>query len=269
MRLLFILLITAFAVQKGFYYFLKQHHEYNSRRMREMKAKLETPLVAPAELEALILEEEQQELQIEQEIWNCVTLRLGGNISPSLAYKHEYWRLIACFFLHENFFHLLFNLLIINCYLSSLQLKGTELAPFFLLTVVGGNLTSALMYPEFLKIGSSVLTFVLTTLSVTENWRKWRIEKVIDLGMMVFLVFSFQNPRLDNALHYFGIASTLLFVYCRRKNRVWLFYCLIGAYLFFALLLMKAKGVTEEERFAVDLNYGCSGIWNPSTNEIR
>ena len=262
-KILLASIISVYLLQSTIFYLIRSGYD------QEHGTNQASGLITVDDLKKVLLEEESTRGEAHQELWNCVTLYLGGNISPSLTEKREYWRLISCFFLHENFFHLAFNALIIYCYFCILRIRYQEFIPFLLLTVVSGNLTSALVYPDFLKIGSSVLTFVLFTFNLAQNWKIWHAEKVIDVCMVLFLVFSVGNGRLDNAVHYFGVVSSAGFIYAKKKARLYLYYLLAVAYLAFVAFCVHTRSVTQEEQFAVELDYGCSYVWNKFQETIK
>lgn len=260
-------IVTVYLLQNTIFYLIRSSYD---RENRSSQAVIQSNgLITVQDLKNSLLEEESARREAHQELWNCVTLYLGGNISPSLTQKQEYWRLISCFFLHENFFHLVFNALIIYCYFCTLNIRQQEFIPFLILTVINGNLTSALVYPDFLKIGSSVLTFILFTFNLAQNWKIWQAEKVIDACMVLFLVFSVGNGRLDNAVHYFGVVSSLGFIYAKKKDQLMLYYSLTVAYLVFIAFCVHNRSVTQEEQFAVELDYGCSYVWNKFQEAIN
>lgn len=85
------------------------------------------------------------------DIWNCVSVNMGCNITPSLKYKFQYFRLISSVFLHDSIFHLIFNILFIVLYFP----KKNNTSFQFFSTILILNLISALKFPNNVKIGSS------------------------------------------------------------------------------------------------------------------
>jgi membrane associated rhomboid family serine protease len=266
-KILLASIVLVYILQNSIFYYVKS--SYDRETQPAQAAAQANGLITLQDLKGVLLEEEASRREAHQELWNCVTLYLGGNISPSLTQKQEYWRLISCFFLHENFFHMIFNALIIYSYFCTLNIKQNEFVPFLILTVINGNLTSALAYPDFLKIGSSVLTFVLFTFNLAQNWKVWQAEKAIDICMVLFLVFSIGNGRLDNAVHYFGVLSSLGFIYAKRKNQLTLYYFLAAVYFAGVATCLLKRSITQEEQFAVELDYGCSYVWNKFQEAIN
>lgn len=135
-----------------------------------------------------------KEIQMKSELWNCVSLQLGANIGPSIRYRGEYWRIFACFFLHENVCHLLLNILMILYYDKCIQKKrDAKFYLFLVLSLLNANLTSNFFTPNFLKLGSSFLSSLLLTLSFLQNFNQRNTQFYVDLLLLGFLFYGTLN----------------------------------------------------------------------------
>ena len=193
------------------------------------------------------------------ELWNCINLNLGANIGPSLLYKFEYWRVIFCFFLHENAQHLLLNIIIILYYSQTIKISFKQkFYQVFILASINANLTSILLEPNFLKIGSSFLSTVLITLSFLENFGNFKTQFFVDILMMVLIFLGVFNENIDNVVHLFGVGFSLVYWMFLRKKRDLnvLLFILIGYMALAVAFLQVQKGDLKEE-IVVGMNYGC------------
>lgn len=137
---------------------------------------------------------------------------MGANIGPSIQYKGEYWRIFVCFFLHENTCHLLLNILMIVYYDTVIKRKRTYVFySFLLLSLVNANLTSNLVSPNFLKLGSSLLSSILLTLSFLESFDEKNLQFWIDVALLSLVFYGTLNKGIDNTVHLFGVGSSFLF----------------------------------------------------------
>lgn len=206
--------------------------------------------------------------QAELELWNCVSLFYGANITPSLSHKREFWRLLTCFFLHETFLHFAINALIIVSYSQFMRLDDATLVTLTVPGVVLGNLLSALLYPDFLKLGASLLTFVLCGLSIAQQRKFYTQETALNGAMVTFLMFSASSGRLDHSAHIFGLAYGFIYAVCRRADRAKYFWlgCL-AAFLGLCYAFSRIPDVPEN-RFAAELDYGCSFVYESLTGGL-
>lgn len=201
----------------------------------------------------------QKEKEIKNELWNCVTLKLGGNIGPSVKYKNEYWRIFFCFFLHENFSHLFLNVLMIMYYRNSiLKIDKKNFYVFLLISIFNANLTSNLISPNFLKIGSSFLSSLFLMFSFLNNFGKIDRKFLIDSFLMGFLLMNIFNNSVDNTVHMFGLISSFIFwIFLKRKISFMYFYVFSIMYSLIILFWINNSSTIQDEEFVVQLNYGC------------
>ena len=153
-----------------------------------------------------------KEKEMKNELWNCVSLSFGANIGPSLKYKYEFWRIFTCFFIHENFHHLLLNIIIILFYNSNYsKIDRKKFYLFLFFNILNANLTSNILNPNFLKIGSSLLSSIFITLSFLENLEKKNLQFCIDSILLAFIFFGIFNSKIDNIVHFFGVFTSVVF----------------------------------------------------------
>jgi membrane associated rhomboid family serine protease len=200
-----------------------------------------------------------KEKQMQSELWNCVSLTFGANIGPSLKYKYEFWRIFTCFFIHENFHHLVFNAIIILFYNSNFSQKHKNKFYLFLFfNILNANLTSNILNPNFLKIGSSLLSSIFITLSFLENHQKKNFQFFIDLFLFSFIILGVFNSSVDNIVHFFGI-FTSLFYWSLKDKKYFIRFYLLGSFLYSLVFLFLIFGSKyyKDDLIVVDLNYGC------------
>ena len=89
--------------------------------------------------------------QEKEDIWNCTSLNLGCNITPSIKHNHEYFRLISSVFLHDSLFHLTVNVIFSLLYYP----RDKFLIGQFFCVILLLNLFSAFKFPNNVKIGFS------------------------------------------------------------------------------------------------------------------
>lgn len=199
------------------------------------------------------------------ELWNCVNLFMGASITPSLTYRSEYWRLFTCFFLHENFLHFAINVLIILSYSQTLKIDEKQVALLFVPAVILGHLLGAIFYPDFLKIGASVLSFVLCGLSIGSQQKFYSQETAMNAALVFFLLFSTSSGSLDHSAHVFGLAYGLLFALCHRYRFERLFWlATIVTLIGFSFVFSQLPDIPEN-KFAVELDYGCGFVYESLT----
>jgi membrane associated rhomboid family serine protease len=86
-----------------------------------------------------------------------VLFRYGAIYSGALA-RHEYWRLVACAFLHISMIHILANMACLVWWGGPLERRvgTTYFLLIYLASVIGGSLTSVLTTPgSYLGVGAS------------------------------------------------------------------------------------------------------------------
>ena len=264
LKLISILLIM-YAVQNSIYYISISSKNFSKKKNFENFSNfkknlfLEEKLEKSEKFEKKNFLEEKFEKEKKNELWNCVTLKLGGNIGPSVKYKNEYWRILLCFFLHENSSHLFLNVLMIFYYRNSILKKEKKNFYFFLLiSIFNANLTSNLFYPNFLKIGSSFLSSVFLMLNFLKNFGKKNFEFFLDFFLLCFLVANIMNSSVDNTVHFFGLFSSFIFwIFLEKKINFFYFYCFSTFYALIVLLWINFSEFEQNEQFVAQVNYGC------------
>ena len=226
-----------------------------------LKSSESKDIVLRNEMEEIRNLDTQTETTNNNEIWMCVNYFMGGNITPAIVYKREFWRLFTAFFLHENIFHFLFNILIILTYLKDPEIEENQIMTIFLPVLLNANLFSSLIYPDHLKIGSSMLNYLLFGISITNIKRFPSITWILNALMGLFTLFSFLNTNLDLAVHFFGFISGLFWVFCNRTKSQSLFFGvnILVSVLFLVLLL--TSNLCPEREFAAQLNFGCGYVY--------
>lgn len=252
-------IVVTFFIQNALYYLTRSRYDFE---FQNLPGNDSHGLIEISEMAKLKKEQAFEAEKVNLDLWNCINLYLGGNISPSIVYKQQFWRLATCFFIHENFYHLFFNVLIILSYSKNQKIKQQEIIILMIPALINGNLISALIYPEFLKIGSSLLSFCMFTLSVL-SWKNLQsLETLINFSMACFLAFSVSSGKLDNSIHYFAIAITCCFKFLQNRKKIRI-YCIGNLFLFFVLSAVLFYFYRSPEyAFAAEIDFGCSFVYD-------
>lgn len=250
---LILVLTSIYCLQTAVYHYLvaKSHQEAKS----QMPA---NQLILPQNLDYIINLENTKKKSVDEDTWICTVYKLGGNITPSIVHNKEYWRFLACFFLHFNVYHFLINTLIIWYYSNTEELTRKPVIIFTALNIFLSNVTSSLLSPDALKIGSSSLSVSLLCLSLLSYWDKRTESSIfIDIALLFMFVCGFFSKSVDNAVHVSSFINTIIFRVFTRKKLDNLYFGLAGVYLLTCGFIISNLKLTEEQTLAVLINYGC------------
>lgn len=147
------------------------------------------------------------------QIGRSLLLRYGA-ISQATLPGHEYWRLIACAFLHAGIAHLAANMI---CLLSwgGLVEERTGTWPFvliYLAAAIGGSLASIAGHSSpFLSIGASgAISGLIGALLALALLRKFPFDAQFFAANILFnIVLVSQNPGIDWLAHLGGMIAGL------------------------------------------------------------
>mmetsp|Transcript_7139 Transcript_7139/g.21880 ORF Transcript_7139/g.21880 Transcript_7139/m.21880 type:complete len:463 (+) Transcript_7139:199-1587(+) len=138
---------------------------------------------------------------------------LGAKVTI-LIQDGQVWRLFSATFLHAGWLHLLGNLVVaIPLGILLERIYGfVRMATIYLVSGIGGNLLSAVFYPDAVTVGASGAVFGLIGVVFVDtigNWKK--IERPwLKMGGLIFtIVVSFGLgllPGIDNFAHIGGWA---------------------------------------------------------------
>ena len=260
MKFLTIILISTFIYQNILY---KTHLKNNKENTKTLEIENSKEIATNFQIEEIEQKEDKEKIYIQQDCWNCTLLFLGANFGPSFLINKEYYRIFSSFFLHENIYHLLINILTILYYFERDKenkfFKKRIFFLFFFFTLINGNLLSNFLYPDFLKIGSSLLSVVFITFSFLENFGNFNFYFFIDFFMISLLVFGIFNKNIDNFLHFFGIFSTLLFWRYKDsyKNLTYFFILSFLMIIFSFFFINQNFELDEEDLETLKTNFGC------------
>ncbi|NUM34439.1 MAG: rhomboid family intramembrane serine protease [Candidatus Brocadiae bacterium] len=159
-------------------------------------------------------------------------LNLGVNSFEFVFYEKEYWRLMSSMFLHFDYLHLGMNLFGLYC--MSPFLERVYGKRNFLLIYLGCGLLSSLAsiwwraYQITLSMGASgaicglmgAYFFLFQKKDVSLQFKNHQIFSFW-FTVATFAVIGYFIPQMDNAAHFCGLFSGVLFSYLLRKN--WIF----------------------------------------------
>ena len=231
--------------------------------VRKTESLFPEPADAKAIVERKILEllkesEQDKQKQVRDDIWTCTALKLGGNITPSIIYHKEAWRLLTSFFLHFNALHLIMNCLLIWFYSSKKSDFPNQFYIFSAFNILCSNITSSLIHPDMLKLGSSSLSVSLLAYSLYKNLEKSPdFSLFFDLLFLIVFIFQIFNKQIDNVVHLFGFINTIVYCFFKRKEMQKVYWTLCIGYLLLSGFVLFQTTLSEEQRVAVLINYGC------------
>ena len=140
----------------------------------------------------------------------------GANFGPFVA-EGEYWRLLACAFLHVGLLHIVFNMVALRSLgiVEGLYGNGAFLA-IYLLSALGASIASTLWRPIGVSAGASGAIFGLigALLAFYLRHRRSMAPEVFSrllkslLGVIgINVMIGFIVPQIDNAAHLGGLAT--------------------------------------------------------------
>ena len=147
----------------------------------------------------------------------------GAKISPFIAYRHEYWRLITPVFLHASIMHILFNMYALFTIGPSLEHYYGHLDFLRLYLICGftGNVFSHVFAPKTVSVGASTALFGLIgaqAIFIYKNRRIMRNYRAALRNIAFVLVVNLMiglSGGIDNWGHLGGLAGgTLLAWMC-------------------------------------------------------
>ncbi len=163
---------------------------------------------------------------------------LGAKVTPRIE-DGEYWRLVTANFLHVNWMHLLWNMVVLLFLgmLVELFYGRTRFLIIYVLTGVAGTVAS-FKYTQGLSAGASAALFGLMGAIVVHNLR-YRAHlppevttrlRVLPLIVVMELALGYLSPGIDVVGHLGGLAAGILFgfatesriVGARQAEREWL-----------------------------------------------
>ena len=149
----------------------------------------------------------------------------GASYWPAVIYKHEYYRLLTCTFLHFGFTHLFNNMLVLAFIGDNLEraLGSVLYGVFYLICGVGSSALSIAwnIYTGVspLSAGASGAIFgVVGGLVVILIRNHGRLEDLSSRQLILFALFSvyhgIASAGIDNAAHIggFAIGAVLAFI---------------------------------------------------------
>ena len=156
----------------------------------------------------------------------------GGNISSKII-DGEIWRFITNIFLHGGFMHLLYNsiaLVVISALFIEAIFGKSWLLLIYLVSGIGGGITSFYWYDEVVSIGASGAIFglfgcmlSLTAVKYFEADFSNSVLKILGLYAGVSFVYGLMTPGTDNAAHIGGLITGFLLgliFYYRQKAQI-------------------------------------------------
>lgn len=184
--------------------------------------------------------------------WNCVLLDLGAKYKPKIQNNFEFHRLILPIILHADLMHFTMNAVsqfFLNFFLE--KNYGTKkTATVFILSGIGGNLFSCIMFQENISVGASSSIFGMLALYggflLTDTaWDR----KNLKLNLFVYVIIVFSNfyfllspnsetPTLIDIGAHLGFFFYFIFLNNCLFNRRIYCWCVISS----ALLLYNETG---------------------------
>lgn len=152
----------------------------------------------------------------------------GASYWPAVIYRHEYYRLLTCTFLHFGFTHLFNNMLVLGFIGDNLEraLGSIRYAWFYLICAIGSSAVSIAwniyVGTHPVSAGASGAIFgVVGALVVILVRNHGRLEDLSTRQLVLFALFSvyhgIASAGVDNAAHIggFAIGALLAFIFYR------------------------------------------------------
>lgn len=147
-------------------------------------------------------------------------LELGANSGAHVA-DGEWWRLLACMFLHGGLVHLIVNmwsLRILGPFVESLYGHAT-FGVIYVLAGAGGSIASCLWNPLGVSVGASgaifgslgaIIAFFLSHRRSLPTPVFRSMMQRIGLMLLLNLYLGFSIPQIDNAAHMGGLVTGIV-----------------------------------------------------------
>ena len=147
---------------------------------------------------------------------NLQSLIRAGALDSYLVAAGQWWRLLTCIFVHIGLIHVLFNmfaLLSVSSFLEE-ELGPARYLSLFLLSGLGGSITSDVFHVRVLSAGASGAIFGLIGFSILYFRRQGSARgRDIQAFMIRWAIYAFVFGlffRADNYAHAGGFAAGLL-----------------------------------------------------------
>ncbi|RLM69608.1 RHOMBOID-like protein 2 [Panicum miliaceum] len=159
-------------------------------------------------------------------------VKMGALDVSKVVHGRQGWRLLTCMWLHAGVVHLLINmlcLLFIGVRLEQ-EFGFVRVAAVYLVSGLGGSLTSALFIRSSVSVGASGALFGLVGSMLSElitNWSLYanKVAALVSLVAVIAVNLALGVlPRVDNFAHIGGFLSGFLlgFVVFIRPQFAWL-----------------------------------------------
>jgi membrane associated rhomboid family serine protease len=143
---------------------------------------------------------------------------LGSSESPLLAGEGvahgQWWRVVSSGFLHENFLHIGFNMLVLY-YLGVMlepALGHLKFGVIYLVSLLSGSLGALIVSPHVLTVGASGAVFGVMGAAAMEMRARQIPIMQSGVGMLIVLnlIFSFTGPGVSWGGHIGGLIGGVL-----------------------------------------------------------
>lgn len=208
-----------------------------------------------------------------------------GALSSNLISEGQYWRFIACVFLHANLMHLGVNAFSLFIFGPTAEIffGRIKFLVIYLISGVGGSITSYVFIdPRSIGVGASGAVFgVLGSIAVyyylnQHIYGKYGRGMMGGIGLIVLLNlgFGFTVQGVDNWAHIGGLLFGILAAFALQKHRTELGFGIFGTYflriIVLAIILVgvlvfvakdnpvnslnKAQTLFEEKKYELSIN---------------
>ena len=208
-----------------------------------------------------------------------------GALSSNLISEGQYWRFIACVFLHANLMHLGVNAFSLFIFGPTAEIffGRIKFLVIYLISGVGGSITSYVFIdPRSIGVGASGAVFgVLGSIAVyyylnQHIYGKYGRGMMGGIGLIVVLNlgFGFTVQGVDNWAHIGGLLFGILAAFALQKHRTELGFGIFGTYflriIVLAIILVgvlvfvakdnpvnslnKAQTLFEEKKYELSIN---------------
>ncbi len=144
-----------------------------------------------------------------------------AQINRNVIEQGEIWRVFTSMFLHDNWFHLTSNMIILYLYGSIIEknYKKYEYVLIYLVSGLIGNAFSLFLFPlDILSMGASGAIFgLIGAACVLVGRNNYRVFLVLGILYIIYFAIVAFSPEVNVWAHFFGLFGGLAIGFSLKK----------------------------------------------------